>query len=367
MGMPMWIAVLLLLVGPAGVTLTQDRLDEYRSRLADLEEDDADGHFDLGIWCKEKRLKKEAREQFQKVIEIDPDHEGAHLELDHVRYEDEWLPEKEAKARERQDVGWEFRDKVETDHCLIYYGTSEKTARKLATYGEALHTAFEETFGDVMDYGAHLPLKVYAFRTKDQYRDYLKAHAPGLGSTLYAQYDPMTRTAYICEEGSSENFLIQSLVHENTHALTGRLMGYGWGTSSWLMEGWADYMALSVDFRKKTLEPGKISQTKKSRHPDMVKRLLKEGQAVPLADLVEMNRMQFARLGLRTYPQAWALFHFLRHHGDGEYRDRLDEYIRKVAEGKGGKAMFEETIGPLETIEKEWRDYVRTLSSSRTR
>ena len=338
---------------------SSDLAAEYRERLSRIADDDAQGHFDLGLWCKKKRLKEEAQEQFQKAIEIAPEHQEAHLALGHVRYEGEWLTEE----RVREAVGWDFKDRVQTDHFQIFYGTKKSTAEKLSHYGEELHATFQEAFGDLMDFGASAPYRVYAFQTKEQYGKYLASRAPHLGKTLYAQYDPMTRTAYICKKGSSEKFLIQSFVHENTHALCGSLMGGGGWNSTWLLEGWADYMALSVDYKKKTLRLGKLFHTKKSRHLDMVKELRRRGELVPLADLVEMNRLTFSKLGLRSYPQAWALFYFLRHYGGGEYREGLDKFILKVAEGKAGGEVFEETIGPLETIEKEWRDYVRTLSS----
>ena len=139
------------------------------------------------------------------------------------------------------------------------------------------------------------------------------------------------------------------------------------GGVSWLLEGWADYMALSVEHKKQRLSLGKVYQTKQSGHATVVKLLIKQGQALPLSDLVVMDRVTFSRLGLRSYPQSWALFYFLRHYGGGVYREGLDRYIKAIAGGKKGKAVFEKEIGPLETIEKEWRDYVRSIPTRRAR
>ena len=279
------------------------------------------------------------------------------------------VADEEADAAEKETVGWDYVGKHETDHFLIYYGTGNKVAERLAVYGEALYETFHETFGDLVEYGERLPLKVYLFKTKKQYREFALARAPGFASPLFARFDPATGASYICQQGSPDKFLVQSFVHENTHALCWRLMLQVGGPGSWIMEGWADYMALSVDFKKKGLSLGRIYQVKKkSDHLGMMKLLFKTNGTIPLATLIEMNRLNVARQGLRAYPQAWSLFYFLRHYGGDHYRKGLENYIKGLAEGRGGgKEAFEKTIGPIERIEGEWRDYVRTLSAKRGR
>jgi hypothetical protein len=124
-------------------------------------------------------------------------------------------------------------------------------------------------------------------------------------------------------------------------------------------------MQLSVDYKKKTVVPGRISQTRKSRHPDVVKELQREGKLIPLEELIGMDRPTFARSAYKAYPQAWSLFHFLCHYNSGVYREKLLEYIALAAEGKGGRETFEKTIAPIEGIAQEWPEYARTISSGR--
>jgi len=342
---PMWITAIILILAIPGADLEE----QYQKKLAAIEEGDAKGHLKLGEWCKRAGMKDRALEHLQKVVEIDPENEDALLAL------------------ERIEVGWDFKGRIDTEHFRIWYGTKKKVAEELGEYGESLYASFHETFEEVGDLGSTLPLKVFVFRKKGEYRAYAEARAPYLGKHLYPQFDPGNRTAYICQEDSSEDFLVQSFIHENTHALSGRVMWYCGGEGAWLAEGWADYMQMSVDFKKKKVLPGLISQTEKSRHPDVVKRLMREGKLIPLADLIAMDRPALARAAMQTWPQAWSLFHFLCHCNSGAYRESFLKYIALAAEGKGGKAAFEETIAPIETIAEEWREYARTLTSGKVR
>ncbi|KAF0243185.1 MAG: hypothetical protein FD180_3520 [Planctomycetota bacterium] len=63
---------------------------EYASRSKALADKDVDGHFDLGLWCKEKGMKAEAKAEFEKVLRTDPHHAGAHKELGHSRVGERW-------------------------------------------------------------------------------------------------------------------------------------------------------------------------------------------------------------------------------------------------------------------------------------
>lgn len=68
--------------------------DQYEAKRKELAGDDADGHFELGIWCKENTLRKEAKAEFKAAVKADPDHAGARKELGYVYYEGEWLTQK---------------------------------------------------------------------------------------------------------------------------------------------------------------------------------------------------------------------------------------------------------------------------------
>ncbi|MCX7803851.1 MAG: tetratricopeptide repeat protein [Planctomycetota bacterium] len=74
---------------------------EYRARLAKLDPRDARAHYELGLWAREKGLAKEAAEEFRRVLETDPFHEGAGRALGYARNPDgRWVTPAEISRAE---------------------------------------------------------------------------------------------------------------------------------------------------------------------------------------------------------------------------------------------------------------------------
>ena len=49
----------------------------YKEKAKALGENDAQGHYELGKWCRENGLYPEAKNEFNRVIVANPNHEGA--------------------------------------------------------------------------------------------------------------------------------------------------------------------------------------------------------------------------------------------------------------------------------------------------
>jgi hypothetical protein len=78
--------------------------EEYRERAVVLEPKDADGHYQLALWCRGKSLAAEAMGEFRKAIEANPDHEGARKELGFVKTKKGWVKGTDAdKAKEKEE------------------------------------------------------------------------------------------------------------------------------------------------------------------------------------------------------------------------------------------------------------------------
>ncbi len=69
--------------------------DQYETKRKAVGKGDADGLYELGRWCRENKLKKEAKQAFEAAVAANEDHAGARGELGFVRYEGRWMPEKE--------------------------------------------------------------------------------------------------------------------------------------------------------------------------------------------------------------------------------------------------------------------------------
>jgi len=88
--------VTLRLADVASIERKPSAFQMYREMLAKLPDDDADGHFSLGLWCQEHHLFRQAREQFQKTIAINPNHKGAREKLGYVLLDGKWVTKAEA-------------------------------------------------------------------------------------------------------------------------------------------------------------------------------------------------------------------------------------------------------------------------------
>ncbi|MDP6990266.1 MAG: hypothetical protein QF903_12425 [Planctomycetota bacterium] len=96
---------------------TKSKAEEFRERWAAARE--AGEFHELGLWCEERRMRKEARKCMRRAVELDPRHAPAQRWLGKVEYEGEWVtPEerdrrmaaaREAEMRERGLVRFEDR------------------------------------------------------------------------------------------------------------------------------------------------------------------------------------------------------------------------------------------------------------------
>ena len=72
----------------ASVTKRRLVFEQYDA-LKKTAPDTVEGQWELSQWCLEKSL-KEREVHLKRIIELDPDHEGAHHGLHHVRYDGQW-------------------------------------------------------------------------------------------------------------------------------------------------------------------------------------------------------------------------------------------------------------------------------------
>ncbi len=97
-------------------------VEEYERRLRDRDGQGLGAYYDLALWAREQGLESRARILMRKVLEIDPDHEGARRALGYhlykgvwltrdpylrtlglLEYRGEWLPRETAEAYRKMD------------------------------------------------------------------------------------------------------------------------------------------------------------------------------------------------------------------------------------------------------------------------
>ena len=72
--------------------------EELVKQAAKLTYDDGEAHYQLGLWCEQKGLARQAREFLLRTIQIDPGHVEARRRLGYERIDGEWMTRADAKA-----------------------------------------------------------------------------------------------------------------------------------------------------------------------------------------------------------------------------------------------------------------------------
>ena len=230
---------------------------------------------------------------------------------------------------------------VETTHYRIHATASRDHAIAVGDALEALHAAYTELF-PIPDDPGKLAVVLYRDRAefKRNNRSSPWAEAFYLDPACYAYFDADARNPY------------HWALHEAVHQLARK--GSGFRRNRWIDEGLASYFSASerVDGR---LRPGMVDQTAYPvwwlRDPTTVRDM-----PIPLETLltgkdgpdVDTHFNQY-------YLSTWSLTHFLLHRDEGRHAGAYRDFLQAGAD----RPAFERHIGPIKTIEPEWKAYFR--------
>ncbi|HEB51751.1 MAG TPA: hypothetical protein ENI87_00710 [bacterium] len=147
--------VLALLAVPLAAQSTAQLKKELRKMERAAKKDPA-ALFEAGKWAKENGFTSDAKRILNKVLKLDPDHEGANLALGNEKFDGKWLPAKqarklreqaekaeyEAKGYKKVDGVWVPPDEVADAHNGVFHHDGEVVTRdeKLALmHGKVRH------------------------------------------------------------------------------------------------------------------------------------------------------------------------------------------------------------------------------------
>jgi hypothetical protein len=111
---------------------------ELTARLAKADANDASALFDVYLYAKEQKLSAKGKEILKQIVKLDPDHEAARKEMGHVKYNDKWMPEAEAKKLAKSDEERAMKDKGLVRYKDKWVTPEEKEAAEHAEKGEIL-------------------------------------------------------------------------------------------------------------------------------------------------------------------------------------------------------------------------------------
>jgi hypothetical protein len=74
-------------------------IEEYERRSKEMRPDDAEGHWQLYLWTrKHEGFQSRGERELQKILEIEPNHEGARRALGYMNYKGAWLTQDQYRA-----------------------------------------------------------------------------------------------------------------------------------------------------------------------------------------------------------------------------------------------------------------------------
>ena len=251
---------------------------------------------------------------------------------------------------------WHPTVTIESPHYHISSTATRAQTEDIARVLEILYGAYSNRFETLKGYAeAHPLLKVKLFKDRAEFRRV----NPGLGWAEAFYREPYCRAYYSADEINPYHWML----HESVHQLNREVARLS--LEKWLEEGLAEYFSTSR-VGARGLELGRIDP---NTYPvwwisDIatsaeLSENLRNGSVIPLRAIItnhggpSMNR-QFNLY----YLHWWTLTHFIFE--SPKYRG----HALALAQRGGGLEAFEQTIGPVEQVQSEWHDYVRSLKAA---
>jgi hypothetical protein len=397
----------------------------FQEKLATVKETDAEGFYQLGLWCQKNNLETHAGEMFGRAIAIKPAHENARKKLGHVKYDGKWMSpaeldaggivlcngkwmprDKAMKAQgyvefegqwikeailkkiqkltppkgvlnktgaDNEDLPWDRARTKETEHFSVKTNLSADALDDICFVLECAFLNLQDQFGISGAPAEKLPVMITRNNAEFQkiYSD-LCRNTQDFGAVLVPGGNNANNKSgkdhLIGYYQPPKNIL--KLLHECVHyvMLLAQRAGSTCMPPAWLMEGWATYYEPS-ELKGPQLLVNRVDAYRLSE----IRNALNKKTAVPLKDLINRRYSDFDEA---CYCESWSLIYFLMNGQGGRYRQGLQAYMdswkqlrimmevsgQAAADKAGHVAVFEKCTGvPIDQLEREWKEYVLQL------
>ena len=253
---------------------------------------------------------------------------------------------------------------IRTEHYVIHTDLDDAFTRELADELEFCYAEFARRmsmFEGLRPPGTEEPFNVYLFRRHADYVEMSGGEFPNTGGLFISR----KRALAVYLEGQGREQMRKTLRHEAFHQYSHERIGPG--LPVWLNEGLAQIFEESLRLDD-SLRVGLVP-------PDRLRQLqhdISQGRLVDFEAILKLNDDGWARTladrgrAATQYTQAWAMVHFLIYAQDAEgrplYRDRFNNMLRDIANGRTGWGAFTEHFGQnLEGFRNRFTQYVQGL------
>ena len=201
--------------------------------------------------------------------------------------------------------------------------------------------------------------RVIVFNNAEDFRAYAPVPAAlvhgGLAGYCHLKTDEDGNTFYELVTYEHDN-LWQVLAHEGFHQFIGYELGLE--VPIWLNEGMAQYFETSY-IAYGRLHTGLVNESKLRVAQD----LCRTGRALPISELLQMDRTTFYANARVTYPMSWALVYYLMTRDGLSYNSsRFRHYLQDLKFDRDDIASFQQRFGrDSSQWEYDFRHYILRL------
>jgi tetratricopeptide (TPR) repeat protein len=363
-----------------------ERAIEMHSKALELEPDFPDPLVGRAYCRRRLGMNEAARADLDRAMRLQPDMADAYQErtmnllrerrraeaLEAIKIAEKlrpWDPTLIRLRRETQNAArgplWKSPQRYETDRYTV---TSDLPRDRIRPYAETMEVA-RRYFEEVIPPPTKFPKdEVYLFNTREGFYNYADLT---LGSRMQHT------------QAFFDDYFMQVMVYESTRPedtydamLSGIALQYVSvavpGNATWFRRGMAEFLA-SIDVslaNKKVIVTAKPRQSRvltlKGLMASAVDADALTSQGLRPRDLMLLSRDQFydAKQSARS-AVAWSFVQFMMGGSASKYRTLWDDYVRLLKEGNSPRAAYVGTWGraDMDAIERDWFDFVRTLTT----
>ncbi len=155
--------------------------------------------------------------------------------------------------------------------------------------------------------------------------------------------------------------ILGAAAHEGWHQYFHRYVTSWVELPSWINEGMGDYLYCAVPKATKGRKaiPAELGAMNAMRLP-IVRYAIKEGDHVPIAELVRYTKDQYYRNPSVCYAQGWAICHFLMHSDNPRYRQVVPTFVKLVKNDTNMTTVTDAAFKGIDfnKLEEEWKAWV---------
>jgi len=389
---------ILLVLGYLSPVNAKSNEEIYQEKLDQLNTDDVVGYYKLGLWCKQNKLLEHAKIQFNKVLELDPEHKKARQDLESIIQS-----EKDAKIAEiikkygpykgvldkpgadSEKLPWEKAREKETEHFIVKTNLSLDALNDICFLLECAYFSRQEFFEFIEP---DKKTNFYVTKNKTEfdkvYKDLTGKNSNALdkGTTIAKENiinglpEDSLLTYYYQE---NKKTTVNTLLHEGTHQIIDditRTCNLSKNPPAWFNEGMATYFESSRVEGKKL-----VTGINQYRLPSIMQ-VIRMGSYVKIKDFINLSLSEYMGYTYSgkfdIYSESWGLVYFLVNGKKGKYKDGFMAYIKAWKENKivtqsnntdfwitnkdAHLKLFEECIGvSMDQLETDWKEYILQL------